>query len=144
MIYDLSNPYQRQAFITKCKAQLSKNSVIEFKERITRTRNQNSYLHLLIGAVAMETGVTVEYCKQEYFKKLVNRDLFVRQAKDKFAGDVELIRSTAELTKEEMSVAIDRFKRWGLENGIYLPAAADGDILRLIEIEMGRCASYIG
>ena len=92
----------------------------------------------------METGNTLDYCKEWYFKKLCNRDLFITDKVDKYAGQIEVVRSTADLTKEEMSMAIDRFKRWGAENGIYLPNPGDESLLKEISIEMGRYKFYLG
>jgi hypothetical protein len=144
MQYDLANQLQRQTFITRCKALLDKGVVVDLAERSFRSRNQNSYLHLLIGVVAMETGTTVAYAKEWYFKRLCNKDLFVTTRADRYAGQVELVRSSADLTQEEMSMAIDRFKRWGSENGIYMPSPGDESLLREIAIEMGRNKAYLG
>ncbi len=144
MLYDLTSEVQRKSFLARVDYLLEKCSVAELTEKTFRTRNQNSYLHLLIGVVAMETGNTLEYCKEWYFKRLCNKDLFVTTRIDKFAGQVEVIRSSADLTKAEMSMAIDRFKRWGAENGIYLPNPGDESLLRDIEIEMGRNRAYLG
>ena len=144
MQYDLANNLQRQTFITRCKALLDKGVVVDLAERSFRSRNQNSYLHLLIGVVAMETGTTVAYAKEWYFKRLCNKDLFVTTRADRYAGQVELVRSSADLTQEEMSMAIDRFKRWGSENGIYMPSPGDESLLREIAIEMGRNKAYLG
>lgn len=91
----------------------------------------------------MDVGVTLEYAKREYFKKLVNKDLFIRKEQDRFSGEIEVIRSSASLTIEEMSLAIDKFKRWGAENGFYLPSPEDKERLRDIEIEMGRMRQYL-
>lgn len=144
MQYDLANQLQRNLFETRCKALLEKGSVVDLAERTFRSRNQNSYLHLLIGVVAMETGNTLAYCKEWYFKRLCNKDLFVTTKSDRYAGQVELVRSSADLTQEEMSMAIDRFKRWGSENGIYMPSPGDESLLREIAIEMGRNKAYLG
>ena len=144
MQYNLANQLQRQTFITRCKALLDKGVVVDLAERTFRSRNQNSYLHLLIGVVAMETGTTVAYAKEWYFKRLCNKDLFITTKVDRYAGQVELVRSTADLTQEEMSMAIDRFKRWGSENGIYMPSPGDESLLREIAIEMGRNKAYLG
>lgn len=143
MLYNLSNPLDRERFAARANALLQKGSVVELTERTLRSRNQNSYLHLIIGAVAMDVGVTLEYAKREYFKKLVNKDLFIRKEQDRFSGEIEVIRSSADLTIEEMSIAIDRFKRWGAENGFYLPSPEDKDMLKYIEIEMGRMRQYL-
>lgn len=144
MQYDLANQLQRQTFITRCKALLDKGVVVDLAERPFRSKSQNNYLHLLIGVVAMETGTTVAYAKEWYFKRLCNKDLFVTTRADRYAGQVELVRSTADLTQEEMSMAIDRFKRWGSENGIYMPSPGDESLLREIAIEMGRNKAYLG
>ena len=143
MLCNLSNPLDRERFAARANALLQKGSVVELTEKTLRTLNQNSYLHLIIGAVAMDVGVTLEYAKREYFKKLVNADLFIRKEQDRFSGEIEVIRSSADLTKEEMSMAIDRFKRWGAENGFYLPSPDDKERLKYIEIEMGRIKQYL-
>ena len=143
MIYNLSMPLDRERFAARCNQQLQKGSVVDLTEKTLRTHNQNSYLHLIIGVVAMDVGVTLEYAKREYFKKLVNRDLFIRKEQDRFSGEIEVIRSSADLTIEEMSLAIDRFKRWGAENGFYLPSPEDKDMLKYIEIEIGRMRQYL-
>lgn len=144
MQYDLTSDFQRKAFLSKVDLLLERGAVVEVTEKTFRTRSQNSYLHLLIGVVAMETGNTLEYCKEWYFKRLCNKDLFVTTRTDKYAGEVEVIRSSADLTKEEMSIAIDRFKRWGSQNGIYMPNPGDESLLREIAIEMGRNKAYLG
>lgn len=143
MIYDLTNEFDKGRFTARVMTLLQKGSVIELTEKALKSRNQNHYMHLLIGVVAMEVGETIEYAKKEYFKKLVNRDIFIVNKKDRFAGDVEVIRSCKELTREEMSTAIDRFKRWGSQNGIYMPNPDDTSLLQMIEIEMGRIRHYL-
>lgn len=142
-MYNLSNPLDRERFATRANALLQKGSVVELTEKTLRTHNQNSYLHLIIGAVAMDVGVTLEYAKREYFKKLVNADLFIHMQQDRFSGDIQVIRSSADLTIEEMRIAIDRFRMWAAQNGFYLPSPEDRDRLRDIEIEMGRMKQYL-
>ena len=144
MQYDLTSDFQRKAFLSKMEYLLERCAVVELTEKAIRTKGQNNYLHLLLGVVAMETGNTLEYCKEWYFKRLCNKDLFVVLLHDKFLGGVEVVRSTADLTKPELSIAIDRFKRWGYENGIYMPNPGDESLLREISLEMGRCRAYIG
>ena len=143
MQYDLKSEFQRKAFQSKVDKLLEKGAVVELSEKTFRSKNQNNYLHLLIGVVAMETGTTLDYCKEWYFKRLCNKDLFVTTRVDRYAGQVEVVRSSADLTKEEMSTAIDRFKRWGAENGIYMPNPGDESLLREIAVEMGRMSKYL-
>ena len=143
MVYDLSSEFQRKAFLARVDNLMEKGAVVELTEKVFRSPNQNRYLHLLIGVVAIETGNTLEDAKKWYFKETCNPDLFHVQHRDKMGNCIDHIRSTAELTKEEMSTAIDRFKRWGAENGIYMPNPDDASLLKAIEIEMGRMKSYL-
>ena len=143
MVYDLSSEFQRKAFLARVDNLMEKSAVVELTEKAFRSPNQNRYLHLLIGVVAIETGNTLEDAKKWYFKETCNSDLFHVQHRDKMGNYIDHIRSTAELTKEEMSMAIDRFKRWGAENGIYMPNPEDIHLLKEIEIEMGRMKSYL-
>lgn len=143
MQYNLNNPLDRERFKVRCNTLYQKEVVVELTEKTFRTPNQNRYLHLIIGVIAMETGVGLEYAKREYFKRLCNKDLFCVVKMDRFSGEVETLRSSADLTKEEMSMAIDRFKRWASEQGFYLPAPGDEELLRQIEIEMGRNRQYL-
>lgn len=143
MVYDLSSEFQRKAFLARVDNLMEKGAVVEMTEKAFRSPNQNRYLHLLIGVVAIETGNTLEDAKTYYFKKVVNPDLFQVYVKDNMGNTIDRLRSTSELTKEEMSTAIDRFKRWGAENGIYMPNPDDASLLKTIEIEMGRMKSYL-
>ena len=143
MVYDLSSDFQRKSFLSRMDNLMEKGAVVELTEKTFRSPNQNRYLHLLIGVVAIETGNTLEDAKKWYFKETCNPDLFHVQHRDKMGNCIDHIRSTAELTKEEMSTAIDRFKRWGAENGIYMPNPDDASLLKAIEIEMGRMKSYL-
>lgn len=144
MQYDLTSDFQRKAFLSKVDKYLERRAVVDLTEKTFRSKSQNNYLHLLIGVVAMETGNTLSDVKEYYFKEICNSDLFHRQHFDKLGNCIDTIRSSADLTKEEMSIAIDRFKRWGAENGIYLPNSGDESLLREIAIEMGRQKAYLG
>jgi hypothetical protein len=144
MKYDLTLPLDRERFAAKANALLQKGAFVELVDKSGRTRAQNSYGHLLIGVVAMETGVTLDYCKEYYFKRLVNPDIFIRRVADPLMGEVDTIRSTKELSVKETSLAIDRFKRWCYEQGFCIPSVDDDAILKDIEREMGRMENYIG
>lgn len=143
MTYNLSKDLDLQRYLKRSDHLVAQGACVELLEKTGRTTNQNSYLHLIIGEVAIETGVSLDYCKAEYFKKLANRDIFLSFRDDKFAGRVEVLRSSKDLTKEEMSTAIDRFKRWASEQGIYIPEPEDTERLREIEVEMGRMQRWL-
>ena len=116
---------------------------LELTDKSRRTLNQNSYLHAILGVLALETGNSLEVVKLEIFKKRVNPDLFVRTKRDPVLGDIEVVRSSRDLTKEEMSIAIDRYQKFCAENGVFLPEPGDEELLRQIEFEMGRAAKYL-
>lgn len=138
MIYDLSNPYDREKFKRRVNALYQRQNVVELNEhKPRRTTPQNSYLHLLLGMFAMETGNTLEFVKQEYFKRLVNPDLFVERRYDKYLGEIEVLRSSRDLNTGDMTTAIERFRNWAAaEADIYLPAPNEQEFLDSIEREM--------
>lgn len=143
MQYDLSTPLDRERFKTRVNALYKKGAVIDLTEKAFRTPNQNRYLHLLLGVVAMDTGNSVEDVKREYFKNLVNPDIFRSYKTDNRGNTIAVYRSTSAVSKEEMTMAIDRFKKWGAENGIYMPNPDDISLLQQIEVEMGRMKTYL-
>ena len=86
---------------------------------------------------AMETGNTLEFVKREYFKRLVNPDLFVEHRYDKYLGEIEVLRSSRDLDTGDMTTAIERFRNWSAsEADIYLPAPNEQEFLDSIEREM--------
>lgn len=143
MIYNLANELDKQRFRMRSLALLNKGAMVDLTEPKRRTKGQNNYLHLLIGVVAIETGNTLAYVKEWYYKRLVNAPIFCSEQEDPFLGTIETLRSSADLTSEEMSESIDRFKRWGNENGYYMPEPGDESLLEAIEAEMARLKKYL-
>ena len=146
MLYNLSNPLQREQFKARSAMLLEKsNGIVELTEKKPRRSNQqNAYLHVILGYFAMETGNTLEWVKQQYFKKLVNADIFIREQEDKWLGRMKVLRSSADLDSAEMTTAIDRFRNWSSsEAGIYLHSANEEDMLSLMEIEISRYKQYL-
>ena len=145
MIYDLKNQVHRDQYSRRSNALLEKGQdVVEFKVKTSRSLRQNAYLHLILGWFAAETGNTRDFVKREYFKRHVNKEIFVIEVDDKWLGKVEVVRSSAEVTKEEMITAIERFRNWSSqEAGIYLPSADEKNYLEQLEIELGRYRDLI-
>ena len=145
MIYDLKNPVHRDQFSRRSDSLLEKGQdIVELKTKTSRSLRQNAYLHLILGWFAAETGNTREYVKREYFKRLVNKEIFVTYVDDRWLGRNEVIKSSAEVTKEEMITAIERFRNWSSqEAGIYLPSADEQNYLEQLEIELGRYRDLI-
>lgn len=124
MTYDLSNEYEIKRILLRLNALIKKGVLVELKEqRPLRTLNQNSYLHLLLQVFAMEYGCSLDVAKVDYYKRLCNQDLYEVEKVNKQGEVVKDLRSSADLTTEEMAQSIDRFKRFAAEGGIYLPDA---------------------
>lgn len=143
MQYNLSSALDVERIRQRLDHLISKGVVVELTEKAFKTPNQNRYAHLLMGVVAMEVGEPVEYIKEHYFKRLCNRETFVIIKQDRFAGQVEELRSFTDLSKEEMTIAIDRFIKWGREQGWVMPSPTDEALLKELEIMMGRYKQYL-
>lgn len=158
MFYDLNNPLHRQQFKAYAKKLLKDNKQVELTDKTTRTLRQNAYLHTLIRVLAIETGVTERYAKDEYFKRMANPDLFVKQIKDPITNeDKEVLGDSATLSITDMSIAIDKFRTWSEEQGIYLPEAhltGEEDMMAFVTetdakaydqavVETGRLQKYL-
>lgn len=114
-----------------------KQSVVEVKKiSLRRSLSQNNYLHLLIGAFGAHFGYTLDEAKLIY--KKISRDLYFYNKK----GHV-FIRSSADLTKEEMAKTVDAFMKFSANNGYELPLATNQEWLRQIENEVERSNYYL-
>ena len=80
-----------------------------------------------------------------YFKRIVNKDLFVRKKHDYILGtDREYLISTANLTKEELSDAIERFRNWSSNvAGIYIHSSEEYISLLHIEHDIQNSKQYL-
>ena len=144
MIYDLSKPLDRQKFKMRVNHLFAQGKQVELIEKTFRSLRQNSYLHCLLGILALDQGLTIDYVKEFYYKRLVNPDIFVLTKEDKLVGKIEVLRSSKDLTKEEMSKSIDRLRNWASsELGCYLPSADEESLLQQAEMEIQRYRSYL-
>ena len=145
MLYDLSNILDRERFKRRANVMLEKQEVVELTGKAKRSSSQNRYLHLLLGYLAIETGNTLEYVKEQYYKRTANPGLFIRRKEDTLLGrETEETRSSADLSKEEMAMSITMLRDWSSqEAGIYLPSADEQGFLQMIELEMSRQQRYI-
>lgn len=144
MIYDPKKQIDVNRAIEKIKYLIANEKIFELKEkRKKRSISQNSYLHLLFSWFALETGYTSEEVKQEIFKKIVNPSTFY----DGEFGElikIERWRSTADLTTDEMTLCIDKFRDYSSkEAGIYLPEPDDLTFLQEIEIQINNQKQYL-
>lgn len=145
MVYDTSNPLDKANFLLRAKKLAESGKVIELTEKKPRrSLPQNRYLHVLLAYFGTQTGNTLEWVKQQYYKKLVNPDLFIREKEDKYLGKIKVLRSSADLDTSEFSLSIERFRNWASqEAGIYLPSADEYIIIQQMEIEIERNKEFL-
>ena len=145
MVYNLNQPLDVQNAKTRLELLIKRGCIVELTEKKPkRTLNQNAYLHLLLGYFASQTGNTLEWVKQQYYKKLCNPDIFIGERDDLFLGRVKYVRSSADLRTDEMNLSIERFRNWSAsEAGIYLPEATSEAELASLAIEVERYKTYL-
>ena len=145
MIYNLSSQLDVLNARTRLEFLIKRGCIVELTEKKQkRTINQNAYLHLLLGYFASQTGNTLEWVKQQYYKKLCNPDLFIGEREDKFIGRVRYVRSSADLRTDEMNLSIERFRNWSAsEAGIYLPEATSEAEIVALQVEVERYKTYL-
>lgn len=145
MLFDTSNPLQKEQFKARSAKLAESGKIVELTEKKPkRSLQSNKYLHVILGFFACETGNTLEYVKQQYYKKLVNPSVFIREIDDKYLGKIKILRSSADLDSAEMSLTIDRFRNFASsEAGIYLPSPDEERLIQLMELEIERYKQYL-
>lgn len=146
MLYDPKNPMHAQQARMRLETLLSGDAPFELRKKsFRRTFKQNSYLHLLLAYFASQTGDTLEYVKRTYYKTAVNPHLFIVSKHDNLLHqDVKTLRSSADLTTEELSESIERFKNWSASRAqIVLPDAENERELIAAQLEVERYKNYL-
>ncbi|WP_339889789.1 hypothetical protein [uncultured Flavobacterium sp.] len=146
MFYNAEKPIDVQRAIVKFQHLIEKKKTFELtQKKEKRTLNQNSYLHLILSFFALEYGETLEYVKFEFFKKLVNKQIFEYERINVKTGEIRIdYRSSASLNTKEMTDAIERFRNYSSkEAGIYLPTPEEGIMLKEIELQIKNNEQWI-
>ncbi len=140
--YKLSSPLDVDKFKRYSEQLIKGGRFVELRNITNRSLSQNNYLHLILTAFAIETGYSVECVKQNFFKMKCNENIFVQTVDGIFGTEITL-RSSASLTKAEMTIAIDRFRNWSANNGYYLPEPNETETLRKIAVEQSKIKQYL-
>jgi len=145
MIYNTSNPLDKANFLLRAKKLADSGVIVDLTEKKPRrSLPQNKYLHVILAYFGTQTGNTLEWVKQQYYKKLVNPDLFIREKEDKYLGKIKVLRSSADLDTSEFSLSIERFRNWAAqEAGIYIPSADEAILIQQMEIEIERSKEFL-
>ncbi|MBD5183977.1 MAG: hypothetical protein HDS97_03695 [Bacteroidales bacterium] len=146
MLYDLSNELQAENFKRRCNLLYKNRGIVDLTEKKQqRTIRQNSYLHAALGYFGLQFGYTIDEVKRWYFKETCNRELFVKEISDRFTGETRIqLRSSSDLTTEEMTLAIERFRDWSaMKAGVYIPSPDEHRLVMQMEIEAERARQYL-
>lgn len=136
MIIDLSISSNKHKAKSLLDFYCIKDKTIELKiKRKKRSLSQNRYLHLILSYFGVHYGYTLEEVKKDIFKKHVNHDIFYDGEKDSIIS-ISCWRSSSDLTKEELSICIDRFLRFSSEFGLDLPEPSDLNFINEIENDL--------
>ncbi len=145
MLFNLENEYEVPKFKEYVNRLFRERAVVEVKKKHPRrTLSQNSYLHLLLGYFATEYGCSADEVKVDFFKRKCNRDLFCRTRVNRKGVHVDYLRSSAELSTAEMTLAIDRFRNYASGvAGIYLPAANEFQMLAYAQQQIEQAKEFV-
>lgn len=127
---------------------IKKGALFELKEITKRSLSQNNYLHLILSFFGLELGYPASYVKLNLFKCKWNKSIFVVDMESEITGEkFKFVRSTKDLSKEEMSKAIDVFiEKAALEANIRIPIPSDllyDDEMTRIALEVARNGNYL-
>lgn len=151
MLYNLHNEFDVKQLRCRIEHLINKQQgVVEVIEKRPRSLNQNSYLHVLLSYLAARLGYDMEYVKVEYFKKAVNPEYFIiGEFTDPLTGTQHLnLRSSRNLSSEQLSTCIDRFRYWSQDYaGVYLPSSDEynhqQDIRAQVDMEIEKAKRFI-
>lgn len=144
MIYDNSNPLVKEQFLLRAQKLAKGGKTVEMTEKKPqRTLKQNSYLWLILGYWATQTGYTKDEAESIY--KSVNSDIYYEEKE--IGGEMlTYIRHTYELDTAEMTRTIEKFRNWSAMNEVfpvYIPSPDETDLVQYMEIEVLRMRDFI-
>ena len=144
-MYNTQNPLEVENLKLRIDKLIKQGAMVEVANKQPRSLKTNSYLLTILAYFGLQTGNTLYEVKSYYFKRIVNRDLFVRQKHDDILDtDREYLRSTTKLTQEEMSLAITRFRNWSSNiAGIYIPSSDEYIALMHMQHEIDNAKQYL-
>jgi hypothetical protein len=107
-----------------------------------RSGQQNRYLYFCLAWFAHCYGCTEIEAKEIYLKQLACPQLFELRHVDRNGISATYYRSTADLSKDEMAMAIRNFRTYAEINGIEIPEASDNITIRYCEQQMQRTKHF--
>ncbi len=145
MIFNLDNEFERSSYKEYVNAQYKKGGIVEvIRKNAKRSLAQNAYLHLILGLYASEFGYTLDEVKYDIFKRKINADIFKKVRRNRRGEEVTYMRSTTDLDKAEMTLAIDRFRNYSSAvAGLYIPAPNEHQALFYAQQQVEKYKEFI-
>lgn len=107
-----------------------------------RSGKQNRFLYFCLAWFAHSYGCTEIESKEIYLKQFACPQIFEVRHVDNQGRSATYYRSTADLSKEEMAMAIRNFRAYASINGIEIPDANDDISIRWCEQQMQRTKQF--
>lgn len=145
MWYNLKNGLELQKFRDRCVELQNRGSIVELVEKKPKSLQQLKYLHLMLSYFGLQYGYSLEETKTHFYKLSVNKDIFLREGTDRFTGEIyTYLRSSADLTQDEMSKSIDEFRKWAKEEaGFDFPSSDEYIALLHIRHDLANNQNYL-
>lgn len=132
MKFSLDEPQEQKKAFAYLTLLATRHAAVEVRRLSPRrTLTQNRYLHLIIAAFGNFFGYTPEEAKMVY--KYINNEIYRYKRRG-----ITFYRSSADLTKDEMAVTIDKFMGVSAKNGYELPKAEDHKWIWQLENELEK------
>lgn len=105
MRYSLANTTEANQAFTYLTDLVGKGALVDVKKvSANRSLRQNAYLHVTFGIFGLATGFDIDESKNIY-KRYANPRLYIYKKRG-----MPFLRSSADLTVEEMTISIERSK----------------------------------
>lgn len=139
MLYNLSSEIDKAKAKKRFDELIEKGVKIELTEKRKKiTLSQNSYLHLILSWVCLETGYDMFTVKQKIFKQMVNPQIFIKKDNG-VLGEMTTLRSINDCNTKEITTAIEAFRIFSNdEAGIYIPTPNETAFLDEIETRISQ------
>lgn len=147
MIFEnLSDPRQYLDAIAMIESAKTNHYSLEIhKPRSMRTTKQASYYRVVLRYYASLIGLTETEAEYEFKVNCeANRETFTKEVTDKLGHVHKVIRSSADLTKDEMTSALNNFRAYAEINaGVTIPYESDYADIQAAKREIDKVRSYI-
>jgi hypothetical protein len=123
MLYNPNSEHDVKKARVRFEQLIEKGKPFELTDISKRSLRKNAFVHVLLQYLALEMGWTLSYTKQRIWKALWCKEIFViKRVSQKTGEEFTDIRSSADLSEEEMQKAIDiLIEKASMQCGVLFP-----------------------